>query len=694
MPFQRASAGAETQRKREPMHMSGHRSQAAQLEEVQPLPGGAAPAAAPTGFPAPPAAPLPPPGAAWAPAMPAAPAAVGAAPPGAAPLSAAPGPASRPAAPGPAPLPAAPPTTGSISDKELLTREKLLQRAAFQGDVVNLREMQPLLTWLDSYQQAVNSNPIPAANTPNFPKAMGIVNARIMSAHERLIAVLAQTAQALPQTAQALPPRIPVSPHLPRMFTKENPAVAVLNRLASECGNLAVLVKSQTIYLNKIYDDMIAAHRRDPDSLQGVAGKTYTEILRDVEMYHFSSSGSARALGAGAINTVYRDTFQGRDRVFKRGKAYEHSQPDAGGMEANVAIDVMQQRMKYKPEELRYGNTVVGWAIKNAHTAQRDVAYSRLNELFGFNVSVSTQLAQSEEGETSSLMDMAQGDTADQFLFYTGTEWAETARTWAHQTYSEKSSKARKTIEDMRRAIADMAAQVAAGTLKADTYEKRKKDAEEMIRESEGYLRRHERRGTLQTVDLTDPAFAMQLFKMTVLDLVAGHVDRHFGNFMINQSEGGETRLTAIDNDTSFSERTDVESTSQMRGGELRPALEEAFPFVPMEIAYRILELKPEDVAQALTGLLSEGQIRAACIRFEKLREWVKKLAADREHKGIRELTRQNIGELFNRDRGANYFAGLYHGQELRATSPTLQDQDWFRQKPPKPLPVPPGAQR
>jgi len=136
----------------------------------------------------------------------------------------------------------------------------------------------------------------------------------------------------------------------------------------------------------------------------------------------------------------------------------------------------------------------------------------------------------------------------------------------------------------------------------------------------------------------------MQVFKMSVLDLVAGHVDRlaghvdrlaghvdrHAGNYMIDQKENGEVKLTAIDNDTAFGERTDIESGKDLKGEEERPALEEAFPFVPQEILDSTMAVTKEDLEEALMGLLSGPQIEAACERLRKVQEWFKLLEEEK----------------------------------------------------------------
>jgi hypothetical protein len=559
---------------------------------------------------------------------------------------------------------------GKIGDKELMTREKLLQRTAFRGAAAAIPEAQVLINLVGNYQQIIDANRIPAGDSPNFIKEMGAVNGRIMSAHEELIAKFAESSQALRDRAMA----------------GQMPEAVLSGVLADDCANLAMITQAQKIYLNKIYDDMITAKQKNPGALTEVSGKTYGEILSNLAMYHFSEA-SAQALGAGGINTVYRDRFQGEDRVFKRGKTYEHSQIDpVTGIEKNVGLQVMEDRMDYRTEELRYGDQSAGRVIK-ADTAPRDVAYSRLNKLFGFDIAVNTQLAKSGEGETSSLMDMGQGETADKFLFYAGAEWSGEAGDWAQREHTDESAKAQKRLNALRQNLHMLNVEKWAGMVNETDYENKKAEIQKQMQESEKWLAKLKKMGTFQTVDLADPKVALQLFKLSVLDLVAGHVDRHAGNYMINKTEEGETKITAIDNDTSFGTRTDIESDKDVRGGEVRPALEEAFPFIPPEIKEKVMAVSRENIEQALTGLLSKPQIEAACIRLAKVQASFQKL--EEKHR-VEEVSRANMSELFGKSRFSSYHAGLYQSRSMNS-------EEWFKKKhpngaPAKPLPSPPQA--
>jgi hypothetical protein len=568
---------------------------------------------------------------------------------------------------------------GKVEDKELLTVEKLRERFAFQGQAAQMTEAKELMAMVGKYQQTIRENPVPDGNAPDFITQMGAVNARIMTAHEQLLNTFAEKAQTLRRQAQKVSTRM-IMP---------SEAVGVrLSMMADDCANLALIAQTQKGYLNKLYDDMITAKRaNNPWALRRAAGKTYAEILPRLEMYRFESSrAGVEALGSGAINTVYRDTFQGAARVFKRGKAHEWS----GGYDSvsrrdiSTGVYVMQDRMGYEPEEIRYGDRLAGRAIRDANTAARDVAYSRLNKLFGFDVAVNTQLSQSEEGETSSLMDLAQGDVAANLTYYAGEEWAEIAARYARETHAADLAQIQGEIAQMRQEIDRLEARLMSGEISQAEYESQRAAKQKEIHAKLRLAEKTQRKGPARTVDLTDPRLALQLFQMSVLDLVAGHVDRHEGNYMIDAAAPGGPRVTAIDNDTAFGPETNVEAPTADRADQVRPELSQAFPFVPPEVLTKVMGVTRRNLEEALAGLLTKVQIEAACVRLEKVQAHFQKLAQESH---VEEISRENLSGLFGRAKFTGYHAALFAG--------SVEKRQWFTQKNRKgelqrPIPRPP----
>ena len=555
---------------------------------------------------------------------------------------------------------------GRIGEREPLTREKLMQRAAFQG-MVNDFDVRELLSYASGYQRTISLNKIPAAGGPDFMRQMGFVNANIMASHDTLIAKLEEKAKTFRvKEAQKATRNQGEGRGAFRKRQEEDEARqnAAFRFLADDCANLATIAYSQRIFMNKIYDDMITASSANPDALAAAAGKSYAEILGDVRMYEFNrgdTKGTAQVLGGGAINTVYRDTFQGAEQVFKGGKTHERSVMGRAG-EENVGLEVMRERMGYTPEELRYGAASGGMAIRDANTAQRDVAFSRINKLLGFDVAVSTQLAKSETGDASSLMGMGRGKIAADFAYHVGAEWAETAREKSRTDLAAQKGFQEERLRGNEAALA------------GETDPGMREDYERAIAEARGYLAKKGATESLEPINLEDPALAMQLFQMEVLDVITGHVDRHAGNFMMNKREEGGVGVTAIDNDTSFGLNTDVEDLGAV-GQAYRPILSEAFPFVPAAIKNKIAGVSRSDIEQALTGLLSKPQIDAACARLEKLKSYFEEL----EKQGkVQDASAANMQELFAKSPQASYFAQLYSGS-INADKAFMRQQEAAR---------------
>jgi hypothetical protein len=277
--------------------------------------------------------------------------------------------------------------------------------------------------------------------------------------------------------------------------------------------------------------------------------------------------------------------------VFKAGKV--HEKHDTGAW-------VMSERMGYGVGDkvldqhiLRYGKqglqreTLPGQqraeAIKEARTGQRDVAMSRLNKLFNFDIVVDTQLAISAEDVTSSLMRLARGYKGNAFVSHTGGGFAGKARAFATDL-----------IEDELRQPEDERTGLGIG-------------------------------GAL---NIANPRLVEQFLQMQVLDMVGGHVDRHEGNFMIDPNAAGGTKLAAIDNDTSFGLNPLVDTDDKIEGATKLPSLEGGFPLVTQAIYDQTMRVNEGVLRSSLAGLLREEQITAACARLKQLKDYFAKLSA------------------------------------------------------------------
>ena len=63
-----------------------------------------------------------------------------------------------------------------------------------------------------------------------------------------------------------------------------------------------------------------------------------------------------------------------------------------------------------------------------------------------------------------------------------------------------------------------------------------------------------------EPLDVADPDFQRQMNEMFLLDTLAGHTDRHAGNFRVDRDEGGKISVKAIDNDLTFGTQGSAEA--------------------------------------------------------------------------------------------------------------------------------------
>ena len=116
-----------------------------------------------------------------------------------------------------------------------------------------------------------------------------------------------------------------------------------------------------------------------------------------------------------------------------------------------------------------------------------------------------------------------------------------------------------------------------------------------------------------QQVGFENPGFQRALSRLQLIDALCGQVDRNMSNFYLQfDTSGNVIGLTGIDNDMSF--------------GKMRTGLGASFnfpgisKFVDEALANRIIDLDPQLVKAAVTGLLSDAEIDALLQRLQKLK--------------------------------------------------------------------------
>ncbi|WP_244929641.1 DUF4157 domain-containing protein [Nocardioides sp. W7] len=126
-------------------------------------------------------------------------------------------------------------------------------------------------------------------------------------------------------------------------------------------------------------------------------------------------------------------------------------------------------------------------------------------------------------------------------------------------------------------------------------------------------------------VNLEDEVLQRSLNKLQILDVIAGQLDRHSGNYFIetDQQTGTVTGVTGIDLDMAFGESftgTTYEDGEQLGAQNYRGMPES----IDRPFAERLLQISPEQIKTALTGLLSPAEIAATVTRFTKVQDAIR----------------------------------------------------------------------
>ena len=475
-----------------------------------------------------------------------------------------------------------------LEEKALLSHEdvhKLLMSVS-----ANYNDDPRLETIVDDYfaYNRIFEAKVPLKSEPDFMKKAAEVNRRIMESNERLISSLSEAAADYIQRSGQERTKKDADRELAERYEKMG---VMLKKLAEHTlGQQAAIANT--------YDQVMESRHQDASTPNGLEGKTFNEIFTDTRVYR-KGEMEGKTLGQGGMNTVYKVHVDGKERVFKQGSGSIRSLDEYA-----TDVDVYRERLGAEVEQRTLSDGTTQFILKDVETAKRDVAVSRVDQLFGFHVAVGTRLVRSETGELSSLMELSSGQEITKFALISDPTQEQAIRAFQANGYED-------TIEMLQHAV-----------------ESKKKNGESpaLIKANEEelqmWVKEKETKSANPVICIRDSDLNKSLMEMAALDYICTHMDRHVGNYMVVQQDG-KFRVQAIDNDTAFAR---VEEGRM--GGSNAPEvnLEDNFPFVDAELKEKVQAITPQTLRDSLTGLLKEDQITVACERLKKMQEHFEKI--------------------------------------------------------------------
>jgi len=118
-------------------------------------------------------------------------------------------------------------------------------------------------------------------------------------------------------------------------------------------------------------------------------------------------------------------------------------------------------------------------------------------------------------------------------------------------------------------------------------------------------------------VAVNDPVLQRAMNKLQIFDAICGQLDRHQGNWYVDfDPKTGKVRgITGIDLDMAFG--SDHEDPNQIRGENYLGLP----PMMDAEFANRLMLVLPNEIRNALKGLLSDEEVEATVRRFEVVKK-------------------------------------------------------------------------
>jgi hypothetical protein len=133
---------------------------------------------------------------------------------------------------------------------------------------------------------------------------------------------------------------------------------------------------------------------------------------------------------------------------------------------------------------------------------------------------------------------------------------------------------------------------------------------------------------TERTTVKDDPAFQSAFSKLQMIDIIAGQMDRHQGNYYVefDPTTGNFAALRGIDLDLAFGHKTKATS-GKFKAGVLGAGNKQIKHF-DKQFAEMLIALNPQVIRDALAGLLTDQEINATVTRLKDLTDYLKEVQA------------------------------------------------------------------
>ncbi len=174
-------------------------------------------------------------------------------------------------------------------------------------------------------------------------------------------------------------------------------------------------------------------------------------------------------------------------------------------------------------------------------------------------------------------------------------------------------------------------------------------------------------------IAMDDPVLQRSLNRLQLLDALCGQVDRHMGNLFVSQDITGQvTGVQGIDNDMAFGSKMKGDNfglRAQAKKGVSEDLIGEKRawkglpPIADEEVAMAILSIRPEDIIEAVSGLIAPHEINATIDRLNSTQQFLKSLPPNMLIKPNEWDARRT--ELGNKQQAFNSYLGAARTEAL-----------------------------